>query len=232
MGVNLFGLIFAGFSGIFLFVGAMLARKQAHRLATYRPVPAEVLSSDVASGTGSKGGTTYSPNIRFSYHIAGRTLEADTPLAMGKMSSSGQWAHKIVARYPAGMKTSAYVDPEDEKKVFLVRDVSFFPYIFILFPMIHFAIGLGLTLGGGDKPVCSEALAVLITALAWNATGAACLFHFRSAGGRMDLGTKIAFMLYGGAGVILLVVASHLAANPPEPPTTQPTTQDAPLEAE
>jgi hypothetical protein len=228
LGVHLFGLAFMGIAGVFLVVGGVMARRQARRLATYRPVPAMVLSSEVV-GSSDSDGRTYSPNIRFSYTVGGQTHEGDSPLPVGKMSSSGNWAQKIVDRFPAGMKTSAYVDPADASNAFLVRHVSFLPYIFVLFPMIHFAVGLGALLGDGDPPLCTTAQALLITALAWNAVGAACLFHYRSAGGQMTLPIQVVFILYGGAGLILLVAASHVAG---EKPTLAPATRPVEVDVE
>jgi hypothetical protein len=218
MGVDLFGLIFAGFSCIFLFAGAMMARRQARRIATYRSVPATVISSEVGQDNSGDGGPTYFPKIRFSYTAAGQSLESTDALPGGKLTSSSSWSRKIVDRYPAGLRTEAFVDPDDPKKVFLVPEVSVFPYVFIMFPMIHFTVGLGLMLAGGDPPRFTLAQATLICAIAWNVVGVACLFHYRGAGGRMGLGTQIAFLLYGGVGLIMLVVATNLSNAPAEAP--------------
>jgi hypothetical protein len=230
MGIDLFGLLFAGFSCIFLFTGAFMARRQARRITTFRPVPATVLSAEVGQDNSGDGGPTYFPQIRFSYVASGKTLESTEALPGGKMSSSRRWARRIVDRYPAGLRTEAFVDPGDPGKAFLVPEVAVFPYVFILFPMIHFTVGLGMMLGGGDKPWFTAAQATMICAVVWNLVGAACLFHYRGAGGRMGLGTQILFILYGAAGLILLVVASQLVTQPTTPPAQPPVTRPAPAE--
>lgn len=230
MGDQLFGLIFSGFAGLFLAVGIYAARRQAKRLATYRPVPATVIASEVERRSTGKG-QSYEPRIRFRYMAGGRTHECDTPLPVDGIKGGGSedWAQQLVGRYPAGANTTAYVDPDDPAKAFLVREASIGPYVFILFPMIHFCVGVGVMFGGR----LSVAALVMLIALLWNGAGIACLFHYRAAGGAMRLGARVGFLLYCGIGMIMLVMASDLSGeNKPSKLTRPaPTTEQTPVEA-
>jgi hypothetical protein len=62
-------------------------------------------------------------------------------------SRSGSWAYDVVARYDIGKLTTAYYDSNDPSQAFLLHEYTFFPYLLMLFPMIHLSIGVGLVFG-------------------------------------------------------------------------------------
>ncbi|MEZ0264826.1 MAG: DUF3592 domain-containing protein, partial [Phycisphaerae bacterium] len=57
-------------------------------------------------------------------------------------------ADRIVATFAPGKPATAWYDPANPARAFLVRRVEFTPYLLVLGPMIHFSIGLGLLVGG------------------------------------------------------------------------------------
>ncbi len=141
-----FAWIFVGVAGIFMVVGIGMIANQAKKLRTWDPVEATILSSRVQQHAGSSSSSgnrqpTYSPEITFRYQRDNRTIEASGATTLSA-SSSSSWAHNIVRRFPAGKVVTAWVDPENPARGFVVRQASFFPYFFILFPMIFAMVGI------------------------------------------------------------------------------------------
>jgi hypothetical protein len=123
----------AAFLSIFLAVGGGLFSLELYRIATWRPVVATVVSSDV--GTVNRGkGNTYKPVVVYNYRYLGRPYQASavTPI---DISASQSWAQSIVSRYRSGDVTTAYVDPNQPYSAYLVRQVSLIPLLFVLIPV-------------------------------------------------------------------------------------------------
>ena len=80
-----------------------------------------VLDAEVISKPGSKGGTTYAPQVTYEYKTPSGPKKSSKTLALEYSSSNRGWAERIVARYPSGSATLAYVDPADYDRVFLVQ---------------------------------------------------------------------------------------------------------------
>ena len=131
-------LIMAAFCSIFLGVGATMVYNENRRLTTYRPVEATVLGTRVEEHSDSDG-STYEPVVEYRYYVNDRPYTATrvTPL---KMSRSGRWAHRVIAKYRTGATYMAYYDPADPSEAFLMRTRSFIPWAFILIPTIGLVI--------------------------------------------------------------------------------------------
>lgn len=127
------------FLSIFIAVGVGLLGLQVERLITWRAVPAVVTSTGIQSVHGSKGGTSYRPVVTYRYRVDGRAYAASTVTIILE-SRSWDWATGIVARYPRGSTTTAYVDPKDPTKAFLVRQVSVIPLVFLIIPLVFAGI--------------------------------------------------------------------------------------------
>jgi hypothetical protein len=123
------------FLGLFMLVGLGIMANQVDRYLVWRPVPATVLSSQVGTVKGSKGGTSYKPIVTYTYRMNGQAYTAFTATIINE-SSSSSWARKIVSRYPAGTQTTAYVDPKDFSHAFLVHELSYLPLLFVLIPLL------------------------------------------------------------------------------------------------
>lgn len=151
----LVGLLFLGIPGVFLGVGTWFIIQQQHKLETWLPVPARVLSATIEVNRSSDS-TSYKPVVRYSYEVDGRSLQNDQVTILN-MSSGRGWAQKILDRFPVGSECTAWHDPEDPAESYLLHEISFFPYIFVLFPQIFLALGgavvyAGLTGAGKVTP--------------------------------------------------------------------------------
>ncbi len=124
----------AAFLSIFVAVGLGMLSLQLYRIATWEPVRATVVSSDVGVVTSSKG-NSYKPVVVYNYRYQGNPYQAAsvTPISI---SASQNWAREISARFRAGDVTTAYVNPANPYNAYLLRQVSFIPLIFVLFPVL------------------------------------------------------------------------------------------------
>lgn len=136
------GLVFVLFSLIFLAVGWALAVSQGKALHSHRAVDARVIDKGIDEKTDGDRGTTYTPWVRYEYVVDGRTYRSNriTPL---DISAGREWAQETIDRFDVGGIATAYYDPADPAQTYLIREASFLPYVFVLFPMIFTCLGLG-----------------------------------------------------------------------------------------
>ena len=195
-----FGFVFAGFASLFLLIGTGMAGHQAYRLLTARETPAVIEFAQVESHRGSKGGTTYKPVIGFSYVIGDRTLHSSDVYPLTSSSSNRSDAEQTVSSYHPGQQVRAWVNPTRPESAFLIKSVSFFPCVFMLFPMIHIAIGLGLALLPGQPPERRASRLGWLTNL-WCGVGILAFGPYFLLGGTWSILVVICLLLYGaGAG--------------------------------
>jgi uncharacterized protein (TIGR03435 family) len=71
-----------------------------------------IQSAEMKSHSGSKGGTTYSAEVTYTYQVAGMSY-TDDKVSIGQMSSSSEYARGILNRYPVGRKVSVHYAPGD-----------------------------------------------------------------------------------------------------------------------
>lgn len=124
----------AAFFAIFVAIGLGIFSVEVYRIAMWRPVPATVVSSDVGVVQKSKG-NTYKPVVVYNYRYQGYPFQAATVTPID-ISASQSWAQSIVAKYHPGDVTTAYVDPGNPYKTYLLRQVSLIPLIFVLIPVV------------------------------------------------------------------------------------------------
>jgi hypothetical protein len=123
-----------------LFLHPVLKMQSAQ---TWQEVPCVVISSSVKSHSGSKGGSTYSVNILYSYQFNGREHRSNAYNFMTGFSSSGYTGKQaIVARYPPGTKAVCYINPNEPSEAVLMRGFSAEMW-FGLFPLLFVAVGGG-----------------------------------------------------------------------------------------
>ncbi len=133
--LRLFLLGFTLFPLIFMGIGVGIAWHQHRMISTYRPVQVTVLSKEIKTHpSSSDGGPTYSPVIQYHYKVGetSYTCGQVTPL---NESGGYAWASRLNARFEIGDSYEAYYNPQNPAEAFLVREYTFFPYVFILFPM-------------------------------------------------------------------------------------------------
>lgn len=144
------GIVFTLMPAIFLAVGGGMAWSQHRRIATGQPVEALVERAEVLaqSGSGRNRRTNYVPSITYRYSVQGREYVSSNTLPLSFSSSNQSWASAIVARYAPGTKATAYYDPANPAEAFLIREYSFFPYIFTVFPGLFLGLGLPMLASG------------------------------------------------------------------------------------
>jgi uncharacterized membrane protein HdeD (DUF308 family) len=77
-----------------------------------------VQSAEMKSHSGSKGGTTYSAEVAYTYQVADARYSGDK-VSIGQMSSSSEYAQGILNRYPVGKKVSVHYAPGDPSEAVL-----------------------------------------------------------------------------------------------------------------
>jgi hypothetical protein len=118
----LFFLIFllVGLGGFSLMFVLPVYRMMAAR--NWLPTECTILSSSVGQHSGGKGGSTYSVDVEYRYDYEGRTYTSKRYDAGPMGSSSGRDSKAvIVARYPAGSRSTCYVDPRQPEVAILNR---------------------------------------------------------------------------------------------------------------
>jgi hypothetical protein len=127
------------FLGLFVAGGASGMVVELVRLVTWRAVPAVVVSSSVGAVRGSKGGTSYRPLVTYTYRVESTNYTSSTATVIAE-SRSWTWATGIAGRYRPGSPTTAYVDPRNPAKAYLVHEFSAFPLAFVIVPLVFAAI--------------------------------------------------------------------------------------------
>lgn len=219
------GIIFMIFPLIFMGVGGYLANKQASMIARAIPTQALIISKRIESSRDSDGNTNYKPLVSFSFEFEGQAHSAENVHVI-PMSSGQRWANRVLDRYPIGETVTAWVDPQDPSDSFLDRTPGFAPYIFVMFPMIFFALGSGMVVSAlskndtaptaGDsasgtegwflfKPKASTQAKLrgsIAAAVVWDGLGVLVLAHYVMVGGGFDRLAPFALAIYFGLGMI------------------------------
>ena len=211
LSARIFGIGFAAFACIFMVIGGGTAWSQARKLTGWLPIEAQIIGGEVTSRRGKKGGTTYKPVVRFAYRVDGVERNADTPLPIDMSIKDSSWAHDVVRRFPAGSRATAYYNPRAPDEAFLLREVSVSPYLFMLFPMIHVCIGLGVWwfAGGQTLDARSKARRMGWMTMLWNGVGVLAFVHYLAIGGRLDWTAGLAFVIYAALGTGLVLTWVH-----------------------
>lgn len=226
LGLVVFGLLFCGSAVAIIASSAVEAHRQAKTLALAIAEPAVVVKSDVTTKQRKKS-TRYLPVVEFRYSYNGQEFTSQKVHVRELTWRTWSEAKAISDRHPVGRSTTAFVPPDAPERAFLERDLDFMPYLGMLFPLLHFSIGLTVLLLGlrptedRGNNVRRMGLVLLIDSLV--IIGA--FTHFIRSGGEFTLGPNIAAGITGGA--LLLVgwwwshaYAKALAATAPKSATT------------
>lgn len=120
------------FLAVFFLVGATIAGFgvrtvfQARESGSWPSVPGVIRSSTVTSQRGSKGGTTYKPEVTYSYTIDGTEYRGDLIAygLKGSSSSSRGFAQYYDNKYPEGSTVPVAYDPAHPQTSVLEPGVS------------------------------------------------------------------------------------------------------------
>lgn len=116
--LRLFGLVFILIGGGLLYVLVIHTTLKEIAASRWTQVPCEILSSRVERHSGSKS-STYSVEIRYRYDYKGRSYKGTRYNFDTGNSSSRGWREAAVEKFPPGLKTLCYVDPEDPTEAVL-----------------------------------------------------------------------------------------------------------------
>lgn len=136
-------LFWNGIVGGFDTVLALQYLRERRARTEWVEVDATVLSSEVVSSRSSDG-TTYLPEVRFTYRFEGQDHESDR-YSFGTFSTSDRsYARGVVRDHPEGAEVRALVDPEDPAEAVLDASGDAFPKGVVLFLTPFHCVGLWL----------------------------------------------------------------------------------------
>lgn len=159
------------FLAIFIVVGGLLYVSQVKRYLTWQPVRARIVTSSIASSSGSNNTPAYHPVLSYAYARATDTVIA-TGITILDVSSSYSWADEIRQRYRVGDSVTAYINPVSPSEGYVLHELSWFPLVFVIGPLL---IGVfvafagkssqqSLTLAGAEHvPILDEGIGSLAT---------------------------------------------------------------------
>ncbi len=164
LGMRLFGLAFIAIGGGLLYGMFLRPVLKGMAAAKWPQVPCVITSSSVGHHSGSKGGATYSVDVRYRYQYAGKEwIGTNYNFDTGTSSNRG-WREAAVATIPQGTRTVCYVNPEDPLDAVLSIQGSSDRW-FGLIPGIFLVVGLAVFFGASKaskkKPVVASAADVL-----------------------------------------------------------------------
>lgn len=160
------------FLAIFIVVGASLYISQVKRYLNWQPVRARIVRTDITSSSSNDTGTVYRPVISYAYQ-RGAGIVIATGTTIIKISSSYSWADKIRQRYRVGDSVTAYINPVSPSEGYLTHELSWFPLVFIVGPLVMGVIVAfagrngqqGLTLAAAEHVPILDAGAATIPSL-------------------------------------------------------------------
>ena len=139
--------IFGGFGVVMLYVGVTQLLQQRRNLANARRVDATIIHSAVFSSdladTDSRPGrststTTHRPDVRFRYRSSGTQYESELlyPSGIVRAYASASAAAAELAPFPLHATVTAFVDPANPTKGFLIATPSKGPQVFIVLGLL------------------------------------------------------------------------------------------------
>jgi len=114
--IAIWGLSVGLFDGLVLWSAA----RQIEAGWNWTSVPGTVTSGRIVSTRSSKGGTTYRPEITFSYRVGDREFVGSDVDLGGLIGSSKKRAERIMADFPAGSNPPVFVDPRRPERSALI----------------------------------------------------------------------------------------------------------------
>jgi uncharacterized protein DUF3592 len=133
---GMFLLMGGGISYVFL-IGPILHIMVARN---WIETPCVVLSSQVGSHRGSKGGTTYSVDIRYAYGFEGHPYVSARYQFFQGSTSGYERKREIVGSYRPGQQAVCFVDPNDPRSAVLERGFTSDLYLGLI-PLVFLVIG-------------------------------------------------------------------------------------------
>jgi hypothetical protein len=221
---------FAVMALLFMGGGATMVWRQTNAVSGYLPAEATIISRSSEQRSTSRRRFAV---VEYRYFVNGQAHVSKNVWAPDEFDSVGQSRSlRRVNQLRLGQTVTAYYDQRRPEQAYLFRDVSFFPYAFILGPMVHLCVAVGLAISSGmtrlpraQAPVAIAqgwcALAVhqstgrkllvwMVIALIWLGIGSAALAHyFHFADGPYPTFTKICVGVYGVISLVPLTMCGY-----------------------
>jgi len=115
---------------------------QQYKIRHYVATEAKILNSKVQKYSERRiiitrwaAGTSkwkYKPQVEYNYVVAGHQYTSSGITMINSNHVDKNWAEKISAKYHSGMITTAYYNPNNPQKSFLIYEVAFWPYNYAL----------------------------------------------------------------------------------------------------
>jgi hypothetical protein len=142
LGTVAWGLMIVGLVVTFFTFGLPAIR--VLRSPSWTATPCTIVSATYREGTlGTARHSEYVPVITFAYTVAGRSHQGTRYDLSNSPDMRLPAVQEVVRRYPAGTRTTCYVNPRDESEAVLTRGASR-SLTFGLAPIVFFAAGLFL----------------------------------------------------------------------------------------
>ena len=150
---GVFLVIFACFWSTLIFVADGYVGRNLWNQFASREYPAatgQITHSEVKRHRGSKGGTTYSVDIRYRYAVNDRSFEGTQFRYNASGSSDSTWAAQAVAGHPVGSQTKVFYNPRNPQDAVLSPGVDGSDLVLVLFllPFNMVTLGFVTWLGG------------------------------------------------------------------------------------
>ncbi|MBX3390450.1 MAG: DUF3592 domain-containing protein [Phycisphaeraceae bacterium] len=107
--IAFWGAFVVGFDSYF----ALTAFRQVRAGQTWQRTIGTITTSDIVTGVGSKGKTTYHPRVSFTYSVGSASFTGDVVEVGGMAGSGRKHADRIIQAFPLGSKRPIYFDPND-----------------------------------------------------------------------------------------------------------------------
>lgn len=145
LGGVLLGLAIAVAGAVFVWL-MWASFQRARAMDAWIGVPCEILESRLAEEIlNPNTPVNYRPVIRYRYESGGRSIESTRIRRIETKSSRRQKMEALLARFPAGVDSTAWVNPADADDSVLIRDKRTAIYS-IWFPFLFVVGGLGIAL--------------------------------------------------------------------------------------
>ena len=124
---------------------------------TYASTQGTVTSTKIETNSDSDGGTTYTPEVHYTYTVNGQQIQADR-ISYLFVSSSYKAAEQVVNRFPTGRPVTVYYNPASPGDSVLVRSIDGMALFMGMFLLPFNVIMLGVWYGffshiGPGKPI-------------------------------------------------------------------------------
>lgn len=119
------------FFAIFILAGVTMAGfgihniVQAHESRNWLSTDGSITFSDIERRSGSKGGSSYAPSVRYQYTIQGKQYEGSmVAIGLKHVSAGRSFAERIIKKYPQGKSLQVFYNPADPSESVLEPGLS------------------------------------------------------------------------------------------------------------